>query len=112
MVAIPSVAASRRDMRTGWVWYTLPQIDDGTVLLSITLAFKSGAISTIQISDASPQFGTNWSDWSEEKEQLRVESIAAWLTAWGYPPARYSWGEVWAAYDLKGGAGLGGIRYT
>lgn len=99
-------------MRTGWIWYTLPQVQDGNVLLSCVLAFKDGTISTVQISDGSPQFGTSWSDWSEAKEQLRAESIAAWLTAQGCPPARYAWGEVWAAYDPQGGVASGGVRYT
>jgi hypothetical protein len=82
------------------------------VLLSFGLTFDLGTLSIIQISNADPKYGTGWSDWSEDKEQMRVKCIAAWLVARGYPPARYQWGQVWAAYDPKGGGGSGGVRFA
>lgn len=112
LTVMPDVAATRRDMQTGWVWYSLPQVTDGDVLLSISLAFFGGRLASMAISDANPRFGTDWGNWSEDKERLRARSIADWFVRRGTPPARYDWGEVWAAYDPKGGVGAGGVRYA
>ena len=110
--ALPSVAATRRDMHAGWVWYSLPTFRDGDVHLSIALAFDSGLLSSVQISDANPEFGTDWGSWSEDKEHSRVASVIKWLVQRGYPPGHYPWGEVWAAYDPRSAGGSGGVRYT
>jgi hypothetical protein len=109
--ALPSLAATRRDMNTGWVWYSLPTFPDGDVRLSIALAFDSGLLSSMQISDANSEFGTDWGSWSEGKEHARVASVAKWLVKRGYPPGHYPWGEVWATYDPRSAGGSGGVRY-
>ena len=112
IASLPSVGATRRDMHTGWVWYSLPAFPDGEVQVSMTLAFQAGALTDIQILDSRPEFGTDWGSWSEENERSRVVCVAQWLAGRGWAPGRYPWGEVWAEYDPRSGARSGGVRYA
>jgi len=34
VASLPSVSATRRDMQTGWIWYSLPPFPDDGVQLS------------------------------------------------------------------------------
>ena len=56
-------------------------------------------------------YGANWSEWSEQKEQLRARETEAFLQHLGYPQGEYDWGSVWAGYDSKGGSGRATIKY-
>ena len=102
----------RRDMGTGYVWYALPILMYGRVRISMSLCFQSGSLDSISIALNDPDSGSRWSDWSEKEERTRADLMEVWLTAQGYPTGSYPWGEVWAAYDSKGGSGSAGIRYN
>ncbi len=112
VASLPSVSATRRDMKTGWVWYSLPPFPDDGVQLSLALGFDLGALRLLQISDSNPDFGTDWGNWSEEKELARVASVAKWLSRHGWPSGRYPWGGVSAEFDPRSGSGLGGVRFA
>lgn len=103
---------SRQDMGTGWVWLRLPTFQDGDVIVGLSLGFNCGRLERITLTDANPKFGTSWNDWSEKQEHFRAEKIGHWLTGKGYPPGSYSWGAVWASYDVKGGFGSAGVRFA
>jgi hypothetical protein len=102
----------RKDMRTGWVWYQLPQFEDAGMQVGISLAFLHGTLKELSVCDLNADlYGKGWDEMTEEKERLRAANTAKWLERRGYPPDRYDWGEVWASYDPKGGTGSGGVRY-
>lgn len=110
---VASIAGvGRRDMGTGCVWYSLPKLSSGCYHISMSLCFQSGSLDSISIALDDPDSGSGWSDWSEEKERTRVDQTKALLTAQACPPGTYPWGEVWAAYDSKGGFGSAGVRYN
>lgn len=100
------------DMGTGWVWYHLPVFTDGGITVGIALGFNGGQLEKISLSDVDPKFGTGWSEWSEEKERQRAESIGNWLIGKGYQAGAYEWGSVWADFDPKGGFGTATVRYA
>jgi hypothetical protein len=102
----------RRDMGTGYVWYSLPSRNSESDNILMSLCFHSGTLDSISIAMNDPDLGSSWSDWSEEKERMRADRTGAWLAAHGYPTGTYAWGEIWAAYDPKGGGGSAGIRYN
>ena len=110
--AVPSVVTTRRDMGTGWAWYTLPVFPDGEIHVSIALGFEREVLKQIILSDSNPKFGSDWNDWAEEKEKRRAESIHGWLVRRGFAPGNHSWGSVWAGFDAKGGAGTASVRFA
>jgi hypothetical protein len=110
--ALPELQGSRADMRTGWVWYTLPVFASLGTLLGVSLGFNRGVLETISLADCSSEFGTSWEEWSKEKQSARAASISAWLTRHGYPPGSYSWGDVWVGYDAKSGSGSARVRFA
>lgn len=102
----------RRDMGTGYVWYSLPNGNSECDPILMSLCFQAGSLNSISIALNDPDLGSSWADWSEEKERTRADRTEAWLGAQGYPTGNYSWGEIWAACDPKGGSGGAGIRYN
>jgi hypothetical protein len=109
---LPEVGESKNDMRTGWVWYRLPPLKDGEVVVGITLGFSSGVLESITLTDIHAKYGAGWNEWSEGKERLRAASIGSWLGSKGYPVGTYSWGSIWVGYDAKGGFGSALVQYA
>jgi len=99
-------------MHTGWVRVQLPPFQDGEVLVALSVAFNAGVLESITLTDARPEFGANWGEWSEARERLRAESIGTWLTSKGFPAGKYPWGVVGWGYDAKGGSGSAVVRYA
>jgi hypothetical protein len=58
----------------------------------------------LQVAADHPRFGTNWNDWSVEKETARMEWLKQFLARAGTPVGTYSWGKVSA--DLGGRDGI------
>jgi hypothetical protein len=112
LAALPGAALSRRDMRTGWVWYTLPTLHDGDNVIGVGLGFNRGSLEMISLTDTDPRFGNNWNEWSEDKERLRAKSTESWLNSKGIEVGSYSWGSVGAAFDAKGGHGSATVRFA
>jgi hypothetical protein len=102
---LPDVAQSKNDMRTGWVWYRLPPIHDGEYLIVFGLGFHNGLLEMMALADGNARFGTNWNEWSEEKERLRAKSTESWLYGKGFHVGTYPWGSIGADFDPKGGKG-------
>ena len=102
----------KRDMGTGYVWYSLPIWNPESDNILISLCFHSGTLDSISVALYDPDLGSSWSDCSEEKERTRADRTEAWLAAQGYPTGTFPWGEIWADYDPKGGFGSAGIRYN
>ncbi|RPJ56109.1 MAG: hypothetical protein EHM12_10815 [Dehalococcoidia bacterium] len=102
-------------MKTGWIWYRLPDWVQGSLIIGVELAFHNGTLESIHFyprGESESDEIDSWKDLSEEKERLRAEAAASWLRARGFPLGRYKWGEVWAGYDAKGAVGLGLVRYS
>jgi hypothetical protein len=110
LVALPGAASSRRDTRTGWVWYQLPTLQDGDYVIGVGLGFNRGLLEAINFTDTNPKFGTHWNQWSQEQEQLRAKSTESWLKSKGITAGSYSWGRVWAGFDDRGGWGGAKVR--
>ena len=71
----------------------------------ITAYFHGNHLNMIHIGAGSPEFGTSWDDWSEEKEQFRKQYHEQILKEeLGPPPYDFTWGIVKSIYDSKGGA--------
>ncbi|MDP1539462.1 MAG: hypothetical protein Q8L72_02260 [Moraxellaceae bacterium] len=104
---------NQRDMKNGYVWYTLPIVDINGESVVFSLCFFNSRIQSLSISIANPQkYGSSWNDFSESKEKLRAKDTEKWLSSIGYQVGKYLWGAVWAGYDSKGGFGHAVVRYA
>lgn len=101
------------DLNNGYVWYTFPAVEINKEKIIFSLCFFKKKIQSIDLSISNLElYGGSWNDFSEEKEKARAKAIEKWLSSIGYKTGKYSWGEVWAGYDSKGGSGLAVIRYA
>ena len=87
-------------------------IIDGKVIL-VLLYFYEQCLESIELANASEEFGQTWDDWSPVKEMKRKESHDRWLKEQtGYTSHVYSWGEIDSSYDPKSGGSSITIRYS
>jgi len=108
--AIPDVR--RRDMRTGYVWFSLPEGLLAGERVAIALCFANGHLDCLTVAVCDEvHFGASWSDWTESNELARTEATRRWFANVGYPVGTYSWGHVYAEFDPRSGSGGGGVRF-
>ena len=67
----------------------------------VTFQFRDDMLVWVTIMNLSEEFGTNWDDWSREKEDSRRRAHNDWLRGSKLPPGKYSFGEVWSDYSEK-----------
>ena len=102
----------KRDMGTGYVWYSIPHGGTEPFNILMSLCFRSGILDSVSMAVNDSDIESTWSDWSEDKERTRADRTETWLTAQGYPCGTYPWGGIWASYDPKCGSGSAGVRYN
>jgi hypothetical protein len=104
---------NKRDMKNGYVWYALPANEINGENIIFNLCFFHSIIQSLDISISnSEKYGGSWNDFSEAKERSRAKDTENWLSNIGYQVGKYSWGEIWAGYDAKGGFGHAVVRYA
>lgn len=109
--ALPDV--NKRDIKNGYVWYSFPATEIKGEKIVFSICFFEGKIKSLNISISNPElYGGGWSDFSETKEKARAKDIEKWLSSIGYKTGKYSWGEIWAGYDSKGGSGHAVVQYA
>lgn len=78
----------------------------------VTFQFRDEALGWVTIMNLSEEFGTNWDDWSREKEEFRRLAHNDWLRASGLRPGKHRFGEVWSDYSEKDALSQIVIQYT
>ena len=80
--------------------------------LIVIVFFKGEILESVELSITGPEFGTQWQDWSEEKELDRKKANDQWLKNNRLVPnTSYAWGEIWSDYDPRSGSSSIVIRY-
>ncbi|WP_146168182.1 hypothetical protein [Pseudomonas mangrovi] len=103
----------KRDMNNGYIWYSLPPVEISGQRIIFSLCFFCSKLQSVNVAIVNPElYGSNWNDFSEEKEKLRAKDTEKWLMNIGYKTGKYSWGEIWAGFDSKGGFGHAVVRYS
>jgi hypothetical protein len=101
-----------RNMKTGYVWYDLPETRIAGKPVVVGLCFFKRTLDSVVFAIPDPLYGASWDDWSESKERARAEATRNWLRSLGYPVGEYRWGIVYAEYDPRSGGGSGGVRFA
>jgi hypothetical protein len=74
--------------------------------IAAAFCFKDGRLHSFGLAVLRPEFGSSWSDWSEEKEQSRLKLHHELLRKWlGPGDGRYqfAWGTVESDFDIRSG---------
>jgi hypothetical protein len=87
-------------------WDVLPVEWDGKIW-HVTLYFNGESLAMIHIGAGSPEFGSSWGDWSEEKEMARKSYHERVLAReLDVVPGDFPWGTVASVYDSKSGSSV------
>jgi hypothetical protein len=93
--------------------FALPRVRFAGHSFAWSLWFRGSVLQRVSIQCADAEFGSSWSDWSEDRELARKRSHDALLSAnlgqdWSHK--NFSWGTVSSSCDLK--SGLSSIEVT
>ena len=84
--------------------YALESVKSEGVEFYFTLYFDAERLTSVEIQDADPLFGSNLANWSEEKERGRKDRHNQWLReTWRVDQGDHAWGTVHSIYDGKAG---------
>lgn len=95
--------------------FALPLVQFGGHSYAWSLLFRGSVLQSVSIQCADAEFGSSWSDWSEER-QLACKRFHDSLLELALGPdwshQRFSWGTVDSGYDPKGGFSSIGVTYA
>jgi hypothetical protein len=87
-----------------WCSFKLAQVPVLTTQYIVVVFFHGQRLTMVHLTDADPEFGASWDDWSEEKELRKKARHAAWLReVFDLPVGTYAWGDVASEYDVRSG---------
>ena len=103
-----------RDLGNGYKWLDIKNLLFDNHHFTFQLCFLNEKLTRITMVFQNTPFDLNpsWDSWSEEHEKERLTEYQNWLTKELGKIRNFDWGEVWAAYDPKGGFSSIGISYS
>ena len=100
------------DMADGRHWYKLEDAEISGRNISMSLYFSNEALEFLSFAIVDGEAGRDpWKNWSEEREQQRLEAIRQWLADVEYAAGDYVWGTVFAEIDVKSGGVMAGVKF-
>ena len=100
------------ELKNGWVHYQLENFEIQDKYFKFDLAFFGESLKSISFTF---QFQTyepsSWDAWSEKEELQKCALYENWLTSEVGVYRNFSWGEIGAYYDKRGGGANMVIRY-
>ena len=69
----------------------------------VAVYFHAEILKWVHLTNVDPQFGTSWSEWSEQKQLALKATHDAWLHKTFKSRRRFAWGSVESVYDRKDG---------
>ena len=95
-----------------WCSWNLKGLKLGEDLFVATLFFYGDQIKMLELANASPEFGTTWNDYSQEKELLRKKFHDQWISRNLAGRSDYSWGTIDSVLDPRAGSSFIMITYN
>lgn len=94
------------DMYNGYCWYSFITSTSDHKEVSISICLHNDQFDSAHVAlSNSDLYGSDWSDWTEEKQQKCAADTREWLSKKGFKPGDYDWGSLWCGYDAKSGSG-------
>ncbi len=115
-LASPLASQSRELVRNEpYCSFAMPTVEFGGHSFICSLWFRGSVLQRVGIGCADPEFGTSWSDWSEERELARKrfhDSLLQSVLGPDWSLQQFPWGSVDSRYDEKGGFSGIGVTYA
>jgi hypothetical protein len=95
--------------------FALPTVQFDDHSFAWSLWFHGSVLRRVSIQCADAEFGSSWSDWSEERELARKrfhDSLLQLVLGQDWSRQHFSWGTVDSGYDPKGGFSSIGVTYA
>jgi hypothetical protein len=95
--------------------FALPTVQFEGHSFAWSLWFHGSVLQRVSIQCADTEFGSSWSDWSEERELARKrfhDSMLQAILGENWSHQRFPWGAVDSCYDQKGGFSSIGVTYA
>ena len=107
--------ATPLNQNTPWSRYAFKPVTIQGERWAADICFNAGRLYSVNLSIMRPEFGSSWSDWSEERELARKrfhDSLLESILGGDWREQRFTWGGVYSAYDQKGRGSSIGITYA
>ncbi len=94
--------------------FGLPTLQLSGHAFVVSLWFRGSRLHRVSIQCTDAEFGTSWSDWSEERELARKrfhDSLLQSALGPKWMHQRFPWGTVDSGYDTKSGFSSIGVTY-
>jgi hypothetical protein len=90
--------------------FALPTVQFNNHTFAWSLWFCGSVLQRVLIQCADVEFGSSWSDWSEEREKSRKQLHDSLIRS--LLGQDFSWGSVYSDYDSKSGFSSIGVVYA
>lgn len=112
--AVASIATTL-NQNTPWSRYAFKPVTIHGESFAANACFKAGRLYSVHLAVMRPEFGTLWSDSSEEREMARKgfhDALLASVLGSGWRLQRFAWGKLYSEFDPKGGGSDIGVTYA
>ena len=94
------------DIRNGYKWLTLKNIEVDNEYFIITLCFLNDRLKSLNLVVSDKRFDLNgdWNSWDEPDEKRKLTEFQKWVKRQLGREGQFSWGQVNASYDQRGGS--------
>lgn len=102
-----------RDMGDGYRWLEVKNVKVGGNYFIIAVGFFEDKLRMLQLGfdDKKFELEANWDFWSEKEERRRQLKYKKWVIGELGREGQFSWGDVSASYDPKGGGSAIFVNY-
>jgi hypothetical protein len=115
-LASPIVGQCHELVRNEPFWsFVLPATQFDGHSFSLSLWFRGSVLQRVSIMCIDAEFGSSWSDWSEERQMARKrfhDSFLQTVLGSDWSQRHFSWGKVLSCYDSNGGFSIFHIIYV
>jgi hypothetical protein len=103
-----------RDHENGYKWLTVKNLKVNDEYFILALCFQDNSLRqfNLVVNEEAFPASSSWNDWDEQVEKNKLIRYKAWIKAHLGYEGTFSWGQINASYDSKGGASTISVRYN
>lgn len=102
-----------RDMKNGYKWLDTKNVKIDNEYFIFSFGFNNEKFEMLDFVVDNKRFDLRetWDNWTEEKERVKEQKFKEWVRDKLGHDGQFSWGQVFAGLDPKGGASSIFIKY-
>lgn len=98
-----------------WSRYAFKPVTIRGETFAADICFNAGRLYSVDLAVMRPEFGSSWSDWTEEREMARKrfhDSLLEPILGTDWRQHRFAWGKVYSEFDPRSGGSSIGVIYA